>query len=169
MARGSRGGRHATVDGEYERNEIARNTQLEARCQRMEEQFEALTKQHAVLAVVNQPRNHSPTLRFVEEDKVDYNVEDEMENLLAGHRRRREKPLVSYNSNRWESGFKLDILEFKGCLQPEEFLDWVATVEEILGSKEGPQRQKSFFGDNQIQRMCCCMVATIKARPYLPR
>ena len=169
MARGSRGGRHATVDGEYERNEIARNTQLEARCQRMEEQFEALTKQHAALAVVNQPRNHSPTLHFVEEDEVDYNVDDEMENLLAGHRRRREKPLVSYNSNRWESGFKLDIPEFKGCLQPEEFLDWVATVEEILGSKEGPQRQKSFFGGNQIQKTCCCMVATIKAKPYSPR
>ena len=53
MAWGSRGGRHATVDGEYERDEIARNTQLEARFQRMEEQFEALTKQLATLAVVN--------------------------------------------------------------------------------------------------------------------
>ena len=83
----------------------------------MEEQFEALTKQLAALAVVNQPRNCSPTLRFLEEDEVDYNVEDEMENPFAGHRRRREKPLVSYNSNRWESRFKLDIPEFKGCLQ----------------------------------------------------
>ena len=66
----------------------------------MEEQFEALTKQHAALAVVNQPRNHSPTLRFMEEDEVDYNIEDELKNLFAGHRRRREKPLVSCNSNR---------------------------------------------------------------------
>ena len=65
----------------------------------MEEQFEALTKQLAALAVVNQPRNCSPTLRFVEEDKVDYNVRDEIENLFAGLKRRREKPLVSYNSN----------------------------------------------------------------------
>ena len=40
---------------------------------------------------------------------------------------------VSYNSNRWESGFKLDIPEFKGCLQPKEFLDWVAAIEEIFG------------------------------------
>ena len=78
MARGSHGGRHAAVDGEYERDESARNTQLEARYQRMEEQFEALTKQLAALAVVNQPRNRSPTLRFVEEDEVDYNVEDEI-------------------------------------------------------------------------------------------
>ena len=55
MARGSRGGRHAAVDGEYERNEIALNTQLEARFQWMEEQFEVLTKQLAALDVVNQP------------------------------------------------------------------------------------------------------------------
>ena len=105
MVRGSCGGRHAAVDGEYKRDEIkrdeiARNTQLEARCQWMEEQFEALTNQLAALAVVNQPRNRSPTLRFVEEDEIDYNVEEEMENPFAGHRRRREKPLVSYNSNR---------------------------------------------------------------------
>ena len=89
----------------------------------MEEQFEALTKQLAALAIVNQPRNRSPTLHFVEEDEVDYNVEDEMENPFTGHRKRREKPSVSYNSNRWESGFKLDIPEFKGCLEPKEFLD----------------------------------------------
>ena len=89
----------------------------------MEELFEVLTKQFAALAVVNQSRNCSPTLRFVEEDEVDYNVEDEMENPFARHKRRREKPLVSYNSNRWEFEFKLDILEFKGCLQPKEFLD----------------------------------------------
>ena len=44
--------------------------------------------------------------------------------------------MVSYNSNKWESGFKLDIPEFKGCLQPEEFLDWIAAVEEILEFKE---------------------------------
>ena len=59
----------------------------------MEEQFEALRTKLASLAVVNQPRNRSPTLHFVEEDEVDYNVEDEMENPLAGHRRRREEPL----------------------------------------------------------------------------
>ena len=108
----------------------------------MEEQFEALIEQLAALAIVNQPCNYSPTLRFIEEDEVDYNVEDEMENSFARHRRRREKPLVSYNSNRWKFGFKLDIPEFKGCLQSEEFLDWVATVEEILEFKAVPQDKR---------------------------
>ena len=78
----------------------------------------------------------------MEEDEVDYNVEDEKENPFAGHRRRREKLLVSYNSNRWESGFKLDIPEFKGCLQSKEFLDWVVAVEEILEFKEVPQDKR---------------------------
>ncbi|PKI77047.1 hypothetical protein CRG98_002550, partial [Punica granatum] len=33
---------------------------------------------------------------------------------------------------RWETGIRTDILEFQGGLQPEEFLDWLATVEEVL-------------------------------------
>nr|POE89574.1 valine--trna ligase, mitochondrial 1 [Quercus suber] len=104
MAQGSHGGRRTIVNGEYECDEIVRNMQLEACFQRKEKQFEALTEQLSALAIVNQPQNRSPTLRFVEEDEVDYNVGDEMENPFAGHRRRREKPLVSYNSNKWESG-----------------------------------------------------------------
>ena len=35
-------------------------------------------------------------------DEIDHNIEDEMKNLFVGHRRRKEKPLVSYNSSRWE-------------------------------------------------------------------
>ena len=87
----------------------------------------------------------------MEEDEVDYNVKDEMENLFAGHRRRREKPLVSYNSNIWESGFKSDIPEFKGCLQLEEFLDWVAAVEEILEFKEVPQDKRVSLVANKFR------------------
>ena len=35
-------------------------------------------------------------------------------------------------------GFKLDIPEFKDFLQPEEFLDWVVAVEEVLLLKDVP-------------------------------
>jgi hypothetical protein len=42
------------------------------------------------------------------------------------------------HANQWEASFKLDILEFQGCLQPEEFIDWVAVVEEVLDFKEVP-------------------------------
>ena len=55
MARGSHGGRHTAVDGEYECDEIARNAQLEAFFRQIEEWFNALSKQLTVLAVGSQP------------------------------------------------------------------------------------------------------------------
>lgn len=36
------------------------------------------------------------------------------------------------DDRRWESGIKTDIPEFHGSLQAEEFLDWLANVEEVL-------------------------------------
>ena len=45
MTRGSHGGRHAAVDGEYECDEVGHDAQLEAFFQRIEEWFNALSKQ----------------------------------------------------------------------------------------------------------------------------
>ena len=42
MARGSHGERHIAVDGEYECDEVARDTQLEAFFQRTEKWFDVL-------------------------------------------------------------------------------------------------------------------------------
>ena len=44
MARGSHGGRHTVVDGEYECDEVTLNAQLEVFFQRIEEWFDALSK-----------------------------------------------------------------------------------------------------------------------------
>jgi hypothetical protein len=49
-------------------------------------------------------------------------MEDEDENPFAEHRVHRNQPLVQDQANRWESGFKLNIPEFQGWLQPKEFL-----------------------------------------------
>lgn len=35
-----------------------------------------------------------------------------------------------------------DILKFQGCLQPGEFLDWVAAVDEILDFNEIPNNRR---------------------------
>jgi hypothetical protein len=56
----------------------------------------------------------------LEED--DACMEDEDENPFAEHRVHGNQPLVQAQANRWESGFKLNIPEFQGWLQPEEFL-----------------------------------------------
>ncbi|CAA7062471.1 unnamed protein product [Microthlaspi erraticum] len=42
------------------------------------------------------------------------------------------------NTSRWESAFKVDIPEFSGSLNPEDFVDWLNMVEEILDFKKVP-------------------------------
>ena len=76
MAQGSHGGRHAAVDGEYECDEVARNAQLEAFFQRIDEWFDALSKQLTALAVGSQPQNYHPNPCFVEEEE-DLDIEQE--------------------------------------------------------------------------------------------
>jgi hypothetical protein len=36
------------------------------------------------------------------------------------------------HANQYENGFKLNILEFQGDLELEEFLDWVLAIEEVF-------------------------------------
>ena len=76
MSQGSHGGRHAAVDGEYECDEVARNVQLEAFFQWIEEWFDALSKQLIALAIESQPQNYHPNPCFVEEEE-DLDIEQE--------------------------------------------------------------------------------------------
>lgn len=43
------------------------------------------------------------------------------------------------NNSRWELGFKVEIPEFNGGSQPEDFLDWVVAVDEFLDFKSVPE------------------------------
>ena len=67
--RGVHGGRPVAIYDVNERNEVARNAQLEAFFQRIEEWFDALSKQLIALAVGSQPQNYHPNPCFVEEEK----------------------------------------------------------------------------------------------------
>lgn len=131
--------RQFDVEYMYKHDDAAREAQLEARlAQRSDEQFRALRKQLAAMAVAGgTPQNHSPNPRFVEEEDADY-VEDGGEYPIATTRPRREGPMVRTYSRQWVSNFKFDIPEFNGCMQPHEFLDWVVAVEETLEFKEVP-------------------------------
>ena len=64
-----RGGKPIAIDDVYERDEVARDAQLEAFFQRIEEWFDALSKQLTTLAVGNQPQNYHPNPCFVEEEE----------------------------------------------------------------------------------------------------
>ncbi|KAI3709992.1 hypothetical protein L2E82_39765 [Cichorium intybus] len=46
------------------------------------------------------------------------------------------------DDRRWEAGLKTDIPEFHGNLQAEEFLDWLATTEEILEFRGVPDERR---------------------------
>ncbi|CAN0918713.1 hypothetical protein LINGRAHAP2_LOCUS31026, partial [Linum grandiflorum] len=60
------------------------------------------------------------------------------DNPFAGHRYHSlERP-----SHRWEQGFRVEIPTFDGSLQPEEFIDWLSQVEEILDFKEVPEGRR---------------------------
>ena len=63
--RGVRGGKLIVIDDVYERDKVARDAQLEAFFQRIEEWFDALSKQLTTLAVGNQPQNYHLNPCFV--------------------------------------------------------------------------------------------------------
>ena len=56
--------------------------------------------------------------------------------------RRRRRDGANEDSRRWKTGMRIEIPEFHGSLQPEEFLDWLATVEEILDFKGVPEDKR---------------------------
>ena len=74
--RGACGGRPVAIDDVYERDEFAHDAQLEAFFQRIEEWFDALSKQLTALAVGSQPQNYHPNPCFVEEEE-DLDIEQE--------------------------------------------------------------------------------------------
>ena len=62
-------GRLIAIDDVYECDEVARDAQLELFFQRIEEWFDALSKQLTTLAVGNQPQNYHPNPCFMEEEE----------------------------------------------------------------------------------------------------
>lgn len=106
------------------------------------------TTVEASVRTILQAQQRAPNLRRQEEQVFEVDDEDEdvlddnpfarlnEQNGAAQQRAIIQAPHT--NNNRWESGFKLDLPEFSGGLQPEDFLDWLCTIEELLEFKEVP-------------------------------
>ncbi|GFS38039.1 hypothetical protein Acr_00g0055300 [Actinidia rufa] len=95
----------------------------------------------AALQVGRQPHHH-PRKRALEEEEVS---DGEPAIPFADYppRVRKEQRVFLNNRNsRWETGLKIDILEFHGELSVEDFLDWVNAVEDILEFKEVPKEKR---------------------------
>jgi hypothetical protein len=109
------------------RTETARKEQLETWWQHMEEQFEAMRDQFEAVPTRlsnmgghNECHHQPPPHVSEEEDEHDNEYKSGIPSVERGMQGR--QPLAQAHATRWENGFKLDIPEFQGCLQPEEFL-----------------------------------------------
>jgi hypothetical protein len=141
-----RGNRFANSEAGNDREEpireessVAYQAYSEAQFASLKEQIAVLTRQLSIKNVQDR-RWHIPSLHDSEEE--DARVEDENGNPFAEREVHRHQPLVQAQANRWESAFKLDIPEFNGGLQPEEFLDWIAAIEEVLDFKGVPEDRR---------------------------
>ena len=103
----------------------------------MRAQIEDLTSQLAESRLYDRRRRRTPPRQEEEEDEGNYGYEST--NPFTERWTQGRRPPAQAHANRWESRFKLDIPEFSGGMQPEEFLDWVAAVEEILDFKRVPE------------------------------
>ena len=52
------------------------------------------------------------------------------------------RPVQLEENRRWELGMRMKVPKFQGNLQPEEFLEWLGVVEEILEFKNVPNNSK---------------------------
>jgi hypothetical protein len=121
-----RGNRFAHLEDVNNRKEPVREEQpaayqahSEAQFASLREQIATLTKQLSIKSGRDK-RRHIPSPQESEED--DTCMEDEDGNPFAERGVHGHQPLVQAQANQWESGFKLNIPEFQGWLQPEEFL-----------------------------------------------
>ncbi|KAI8543512.1 hypothetical protein RHMOL_Rhmol08G0224200 [Rhododendron molle] len=128
----------------YERDDVAREARTEARIQ----QVAALADQISAFVVANQPRRHSANRNPLNNEEEAASDEETENPFVVGapggdsFYQRRENGrglLANCDSRQWESGLKVDLPEFQGGLAPKEFLDWVATIEEILDFKRVPE------------------------------
>ena len=74
----------------------------------------------------------------------DFDSDVERGSVRSRHHGHEQSQLRSseIQSRVWESGMKTEIPEFKGGMQAEEFLDWLANVEEIFDFKEVPEDRR---------------------------
>ena len=144
--------RRAAVDEIYGRDDLdrrigqivdKRNAVLEQRFNGMLEQL--TERMEALVMNPNRGRNPNPNPNLRHNAGFDDtgddigSVDEEYYDELP---RRRGRPRVEEDRRRWETGMRTEIPEFHGTLQPEEFIDWLATVEEILEFKEVPDDRR---------------------------
>ena len=68
----------------------------------------------------------------------------------------RGRPFVERNEPRLDYNFKVEIPEFRGSLKPEDFVDWLNTVERVFDYYEVMDEKKV-----KLIAICLSLVGTI--------
>ena len=92
---------------------------MEEQFEAMRDQFEALPTRLSNMGGYNKC-HHLPSPHISEEDEHDNGYKfgiPSVEHGMQDH-----QPPAQVHATHWENRFELDIPEFQGCLQPEEFL-----------------------------------------------
>lgn len=92
----------------------------------------------ALRAVLHANQQAQPIVPPVENLNFDEGEEEEDGHNPFGDEQQEQIVAHGFDNRRWESGFKLDLPDFDGSLRPEEFLDWLNSVEELLTFKQVP-------------------------------
>ena len=110
------------------------------RVAQLERQVEQLTEQIATMRA-----NQNPFQNLNPETGGDSDGEEE----IPQPQRRQRPPEAGDRAGdrvedirRWETGMRTEVPEFQGSMLPEEFLEWIGIVEEILEFKKVPEREK---------------------------
>ncbi|CAL8159588.1 unnamed protein product [Prunus armeniaca] len=96
--------------------------------ERLAQQIERLTRQMKTLMVRQQQEEDD-----YEHETNPFSEDNRMEEIRHNN---------NYGTRRWEVGLRIDIPEFHGSLQLEDFLDWLNSVEEVLEFKDVPENIK---------------------------
>ena len=102
---------------------------------RLEQQMEMLMQQFQAFMANQNHQNHNA------HDAGD-DFEESDDSQEAPRRRRRVPALPIEDRRWWEVGMRTEVPEFHGSLQPEEFLDWICTTEEVLDFKGVPENMR---------------------------
>ena len=132
---------------------MSSHTTVEEKLEAMSKQMQEMSVAHQELRAQNeylrkQLGNHMKQKQRLfevgEQSGTKYKAEEEVSNASSysddeiPFERRRREVRPTFNSN----DFKIDIPEFEGRLNPDDFLEWLQTVERIFEYKEIPEDRK---------------------------
>ncbi|GKC08183.1 hypothetical protein Tco_0999793 [Tanacetum coccineum] len=110
---------------------------------RMEERFDQFIDQLSdwMDQLMNRRGNHSSRGTNDEQSENPFGEDDDSSSdEQSGRRPRRNQ---KEDNRHWESGMRVNIIDFAGdTLSPEGFIDWLVAVEEVFEFKEVPKNKR---------------------------